>query len=151
MTIRDKATKRKDMASLRKRMDGDDRFMEGHQIRKLRARHRAVPDWAVNDELFRKILLRSFPGCDNSHRAARRAGRWARIVYLFYRMNFSYTYIAKELGCTENRVKMTLRTIRWAAEGRNTATGKRSKGRESYTIQEPYGEVRGDRDERTVS
>src|SRR5689334_8296630 len=58
-----KTTRRRDMAKLRRKMDGDDGFMGGHQIKKVRQLigQRDTPEWSASDTEVRKVLLRAFP------------------------------------------------------------------------------------------
>lgn len=113
-----KLTRKKDMNRLRRRMDGDDNFMNAHQIKKIRTREREVPAWALNDKEVRKVLLRAFPGLHNNNSVAKQAGRWTRLIHLYYRVQMSNSQVAKEMGETLNRVKMTLKSIRRVARGR---------------------------------
>lgn len=143
-----KLTRRKDMNKLRRRMDGDDGFMNAHQIKKIRTREREVPAWTLNDEEVRKVLLRAFPGLRHNRtpvnkRAGRsrqanrslaqRAGRWTRILHLYYRVQMSNSQVAKEMGETLNAIKMTLKSIRRVARGRRANNiaplGLRPRGR----------------------
>lgn len=128
-----KLTRRKDMQKLRRRMDGDDGFMNAHQIKKIRTREREIPAWTLNDKEIRKVLLRAFPGLYRNYSSkpkrvgrsrqasrtlAQRAGRWTRIIHLYYRVQMSNSQVAKEMGETLNAIKMTLKSIRRVANGR---------------------------------
>lgn len=125
-----KLTRKKDMARLRHKMDGDDGFMRAHQIKKIRTREREVPAWTLNDAEVRKVILRAFPTTRSSRAAFQRsrqplrsiaqaAGRWMRIIHLYYRMQMSNSQVAKEMGESLNTVKMTLKSIRRVARGQN--------------------------------
>jgi hypothetical protein len=108
---------KKDMARLRRRMDGDDRFMGAHQIKKIRTREREIPEWTLDDAEVRKVLLRAFPGLRTSQKQAIRAGRWMRLIHLFYRVQLSNSQVAREMGESLNATKMTLKSIRRVARG----------------------------------
>jgi DNA-binding CsgD family transcriptional regulator len=124
---------KKDMARLRRRMDGSDSFMEGHQITKIRTRARAIPEWALNDEAVKTLLLRVFPKLHvRNSPSARAAGRWLRIIHLYYRAQISNTQISKEMNMTLNAVKMVLKGIRRIERGRkydNRGPWKQARGR----------------------
>jgi hypothetical protein len=119
-----KLTRKRDMARLRGRMDGNDSFMTAHQIKKIRTREREIPLWTLNDKEVRKVLLRSFPNLRTNNKAAISAGRWMRLIHLYYRVQMSNSQVAKEMNMTLNAVKMALKGIRRVAQGRrmdNTA------------------------------
>ena len=128
-----KMTRKRDMKRLRGKVDGDDSFMSAHQIKKIRTRERVIPPWTLNDKEVQKILLRSFPSLHKNHSAALRAGRWTRIIHLYYRVQMSNSQVAKEMGMTLNAVKMVLKGIRRVARGRNAKNtamlGLRPRGR----------------------
>jgi hypothetical protein len=133
MAVDQKTTRRKDMAKLRRKMDGDDGFMAGHQIKKIRTREREIPEWTLSDEQVQKVLLRAFPGFRKNPNVAKRAGRWVRIIHLYYRVQMSNSQVAKEMGESLNAVKMTLKGIRRVAKGRRASNtgelGLRPRGR----------------------
>jgi DNA-directed RNA polymerase specialized sigma24 family protein len=118
MAIDQKTTRKKDMAKLRRRIDGDDNFMSAHQIKKIRTRERDIPAWTLNNKEVQKVLLRAFPNLQNSRRMAARAGRWMRLIHLYYRVQMSNSQVAKEMGVNLNTVKMALKAIRRVARGR---------------------------------
>lgn len=101
---------------------GSDLFMRGgHQIinRNLanaRAKRKAAP-WATNDDEVQKILLRAFPKLARDEKQRKRAGRWLRIIHLFYRSGMSSGEVAAELKETPYRIRDTLRGIRHVAAG----------------------------------
>jgi hypothetical protein len=111
-------TRKKDMDKLRRRLDGDDRFFGSHQIKKIRTRERDIPTWTLNDKEVRKILLRVFPLLKTHPASQRMAGRWSRIIHLYYRVQMSNSQVAKEMGMTLNALKMVLKSIRRVAKGR---------------------------------
>jgi hypothetical protein len=119
-----KLTRRKDMNKLRRKMDGDDGFMNAHQIKKIRTRERVIPPWTLNDKEVQTVLLRAFPGLHKNNAVAKQAGRWTRIIHLYYRVQMSNSQVAKEMGETLNRIKMTLKSIRRVAKGRRADNTK---------------------------
>jgi hypothetical protein len=127
-----KLTRKKDMARLRRKMDGDDGFMQAHQIKKIRTREREIPAWTLNDAEVQKVLIRAFPLLKTRAASQKAAGRWARIIHLYYRVQMSNSQVAKEMGEGLNRVKMTLKGIRRVARGRrcdNSGPWLRPRGR----------------------
>jgi hypothetical protein len=115
-----KTIRKKDMQRLRGKVDGDDNFMSAHQIKKIRTRERVIPPWTLNDKEVRKVLLRAFPSLHTSQSAARSAGRWTRLIHLYYRVQMSNSQVAKEMGMTLNATKMALKSIRRVARGQRT-------------------------------
>lgn len=136
----DKQTRKKDMAKLRLRMDGDDTFMGAHQIKKVRVQigQKDTPAWAMNDAAVRKLLLQSFPlltdtrpGLRGQGRSAERrrfaAARWNQAINLVYRVGMPYNHAAEEMNISVGALRSMLRNIRRAARGL-WANGKRLKG-----------------------
>lgn len=126
-----KTMHKKDMAKLRSRMDGDDRFFGSHQIKKVRTREREIPEWTLDDKEVRKVLLRGFPSLHKTDAAKKGAGRWMRLIHLYYRVQMPIQQVAKEMGLNKNATKMLLKSIRRVARGqRADNTGPlRLKGR----------------------
>lgn len=116
--------RRKDMNKLRRRMDGDDGFMTAHQIKKIRTRERKIPAWTLNDKEVQTVLLRAFPTLHKNRKVAKRAGRWARIIHLYYRVQMPINLLAREMGMTKGSTKMMLVSIRRVAQGKRSDTGK---------------------------
>ena len=119
---------------LRGRFDGRDPFMtRGHQIIKMRRGNHEIPEWVKDAEKFRKILLRSFPKMATNKRQRAGAGRWVRLVYLYYNLNMTTGQVAVEMKMSIPSVKFTLVCIRRVSKGiRANGTGKigeRPRGR----------------------
>lgn len=119
-----KTTRKKDWMKLRRKMDGDDSFMNSHQIKKIRTMEREIPTWTLNDKEVRVVLLRAFPNLHKDRAAAKQAGRWTRLIHLYYRVQMSNSQVAKEMGEGLNRTKMTLKSIRRVARGRRADNTK---------------------------
>jgi len=108
----------KDFEQLRTKFDSKDGFVSsGHQIKKIRAHSRVVPDWTADDQAVQKLLLRSFPNLKTSPYQRKFAGRWVRVIHLFYRMGLSRTEIAKEMRVRDRVIKDALRSIKRASRG----------------------------------
>jgi hypothetical protein len=119
------------MAGLRKRMDGDEGFMSAHQIKKTRVHigQKSTPSWATNDAEVRKILLGSFPKLVNNTKQRSAAARWSQAIVLVYRLGFSYSHAAAEMGITYLALESMLRNIRRAAKGLRSDTNKPRNGK----------------------
>jgi hypothetical protein len=120
-------------AELRQYFESNDPFMyKGHRISKKLQRERDVPSWTLNNSQTKKVLLRSFPNLLGDPKQRIRAGRWLRVIDLFFRQNWSQTDVAAELKMSYDSVHTLLRNIRRAGDGlRCDGTGKLSlkKGR----------------------
>jgi hypothetical protein len=115
---RKKSNNNKDFEQLRTKMDKDDPFISGgHQIKKIRTRKKDVPLWATNNVETRKLLLRAFPKLKTSPLQRKRAGRWAAVITMFYRMNMANSQIAAELKTKRSTIDLILQRIRWCAKG----------------------------------
>ena len=108
-------------------MDGDDAFIAGHQIKKIRRQKRPAPEWARHSKQVRGLLLRSFPKLDKDGKQRKRAGRWARIIHLYFVQGFTYSQVADELGEKGQRVRSSIQHIH------NAARGHRANGTGVYT------------------
>lgn len=94
-------------------IDADDVFSEGFQIRKIRGGYKKpLPYVARTPFATREFLLKVFPKLQTCPKQRVRAGRWARIITLFYLNNWSEVEVAQEMGLTSNAVKMILRKLR---------------------------------------
>ncbi len=123
-----KTTHKKDMSKLRKRMDGNDSFMNAHQIKKVRVLfgQKDTPAWATSDIEVRKILLRSFPLLGSNKAQRQSAARWMQAITLIYRLGMPYNHAAAEMGTTVSTLRSLLRNIRRSALGfRANGSGKR--------------------------
>ena len=96
------------------------------------------PEWAVNNDLLRQVLLRSFPRMWTNETQLRRALLWMEIIYLFFRRGLPAKAVAMRLfnndyaeekrpwlasANPEKYIEDTVRRIR------RTATGLRSTGK----------------------
>lgn len=115
-----------DAAAIRKKIDAGEAF--GHQIIKPLNRERKIPEWAQSDEQVQIILQRSFPKLKTNPKQRQRAGRWARIIQLFYRSKMTGTHVAEELGISYHRFENLLCAIKRAANGkRANGSGARTR------------------------
>jgi hypothetical protein len=119
---------------LRKSFDGSESFMtRGHQIIKVRRGNRKTPTWVKDRKKVQQILLHSFPKMQTNALQRERAGRWARIIHLYFKVQMTYGQVAEELGMPPRRVEGIIRSIHRAASGRKAngkgQAGKRPTGR----------------------
>jgi hypothetical protein len=89
----------------------------GHQVVKARRQERKTPEWANNDGKIREFVTRAFPKLSTSARQQEGARRWVRVVYLYFRMGYTYTQTAEEMNLTSGQVLGILRNLRRAAKG----------------------------------
>ena len=87
-----------------------------------------IPLWVYENKKVREILLRAFPKLDLDPVQRRGAGRWARIIHLYYRLKWSRGQIAKEMGLQYYTVNDLIRSIKRVAAGkRANGTGLRGQ------------------------
>lgn len=104
-----------DFERLRSQVDGDDRFMRSHRVKKIRtALPRSVPDWTQSDRSVRHFLLHTFPVLrgpfwllriavmpkrqrDRARRQLERAAICYEVLYMFYRCAQTEGEIAEAL------------------------------------------------------
>jgi hypothetical protein len=116
---------------------GSDHFMSaGHQIinsnRAYAGPRRKKARWAYRDESVQQLLLRAFPKLATDKKHRERAGRWARVIQLYYRYGLSYGAVAAEMKTSTKYVRTLLRNIRRAAAGAPcNGINKRRKSKES--------------------
>ena len=102
-------------------MDGKEQFMRsGHQILVERKHKKKIPKWAQDDKQVQKIILRSFPKWRTDTRQSQRAGRWARIIQLYFRLGRTHGQIAEEMKISYDSVRSLIRAIKRVAKGKRT-------------------------------
>jgi hypothetical protein len=113
---------------LRGLLDGNDTFAQGgHQIIKIRRPRKQIPVWVYDFPKIQEMLLRSFPKMIKDADQRKRAGRWARVINLYFRQQWTRGQIADELGMTYNHVNALIAGIKYAAKGLTTEGKKRLK------------------------
>lgn len=118
---------------LRRVLDGNDTFAQGgHQILKIRRPKKKIPDWVNDNQKIKEMLFRAFPKMISNSNQRKRAGRWARVINLYFKQQWSRGQIAEELDWTYCAVDQAIRGIKRAAEGRRfdgrgMLTGKRGR------------------------
>lgn len=122
---------------LRTKIDGSDTFFEGHRIIKQRRGNagnktgvpRTCPDWAKDNAKIRALLLRSFPKLLTDEKQRLKAGRWARVIQMYYRSQMTHGQICNELDLTLPTILSMIRNIDRVvkgkrADGRGNLSGK---------------------------
>jgi hypothetical protein len=89
----------------------------GHQIVKARRQERKTPDWANNDGKIREFVTRAFPKLSTNTRQQEGARRWVRVVYLYFRMGYTYTQTAEEMNLTSGQIRGIIQSLKRAANG----------------------------------
>lgn len=118
---------------LRGSFDPKDSFLSsGHQVVQARSNKRETPDWAMSNARVREILLRSFPKLKTETRQRNAAARWMWVIQLYYRLGYTYTQVAEEIGSSPVKVENVIRSIKRVvqglrADGRGRLTGKRGR------------------------
>jgi hypothetical protein len=116
------------MTALRKKVDGNDRFMDAHQIMKISTKEREVPEWALNDGEVQRILLVLFPSWKTHSRQRKRAGIYARIIHLYWRMKLPETVVTREMGISKILLDRKIQTLTRTAKGLNNRGVPRKRG-----------------------
>lgn len=121
------ANERDAFGELRRRFDSNDPFMTGgHRLLKMRRYQRSVPEWARSDEEVRKLLLRSFPKLQDNDLQRKRAAVWTRVIHLYFRLGYTYSYVAGEMELSDKKIENVVQAIHYAASGK-TAKGRPRK------------------------
>lgn len=117
-------------SQLRKTVGGNETFFQGHQTVGARTYAREAPEWTKNDAEIKKLLLKVFPklATDSGQRAS--AARWASVIHLYYRLGYTRSQIAEEIGSTDVKIHGVIRSIARAYRGlRADGSGARSNRR----------------------
>lgn len=121
---------------LRGIIDSNDPMMTGHQILTIRTTPREIPEWTKSDKEIRKVLLRAFPKWDEQPQQRRQAGRWIRIINLYFKLQWTRSQIAEEMELTPDTVSSLIRAIKRAGQGRQAngrgALGMRPRGNPAW-------------------
>jgi len=105
--------------TLRNKLDGSDGFMEGHQIMKVATKEREVPEWALSNKEVQRVLNCAFPKLKTRAAQKRKAAIWARIIYLYYRMEQPRQVVAREMDLTKEELNHYIQYITFAERGLN--------------------------------
>jgi hypothetical protein len=91
-----------DYHKLRQKFDGSDQIIRGLKVfgNGLAGHDQRVantPEWVRNDAAVRAVLLRAFPKWNTNPTQHERAGRWARIINLYFILGYPASRVAMEL------------------------------------------------------
>jgi len=119
----------KDFQQLRKVFEGGDPFMTGgHQVVGLRKRKRVIPEWTRSNKAVRAVLIQAFPKLANDLKQRARASCWARIIHLFFRLQWTSRQISEEMQMKIGDVRRKIVSITRVAAGLRANTGKNRQG-----------------------
>jgi len=99
-------------SSARRRANGNE-LNDHHAVRK-RTHQRMIPAWTMRDDQVRKVLGRLFPEHDKDARES--AGRFLRIIYLYFRANQWVRTIAEAVGISVRAVENVVQRARKVGE-----------------------------------
>lgn len=109
---------------LRTILDSDDLFLTSHQITKKRSHIKRCPEWVKHDRQIKELLKFVFPRLieksDKGSAQRKRAGRWARVIHLYFRTNLTYKETAEEMGEKPKTIEGIIRRVLLASEGKRT-------------------------------
>jgi hypothetical protein len=103
------------VAKLQSQVSFDEPFSYG--VVKARTYKRGVPAWAFNDKKVRALILRAFPKMASSPTHKAGAGRWGAVIHLYFRMGYTRSQIAEELGSSTQKVHGVIRSILRVSKG----------------------------------
>jgi hypothetical protein len=103
------------------------RTADGMQILTASEEEIEFPEWAKTDEGIRNIISTAFPKMNSSALQRSRAGRWARVLYLYYKLRWSFSDIAEEMNVETKVVRNILWRSVLVGQGKKAnGTGKRA-------------------------
>jgi hypothetical protein len=124
-------------SQLRKVVDTSDLFIsDGNQDVGARQYARLVPAWAKSDKAIKSLLLRSFPKLATDPKQREAAGRWAAVINLYFRLGYTRSQVAEEIGSSSGKVHGVIRNISRVinglrANGSGLRGGKRGRRKKS--------------------
>src|ERR1700752_1077416 len=112
------------MRKLKNVIDQSDSFVGAHRIVHARSYKRKPPSWACNDRKVRDLLLRSFPKMASDKKQHEASARWGAVIHLYFRMGYTESQVAEEIGSTTTKVHFVVRSIFRVSKGlRANGTG----------------------------
>lgn len=88
-----------------------------HGVVKPRTYKKRIPLWAVNDSKIKELIQRSFPNWQSNPRMRDDAARWAAVIHLYFRVGYTRSQIAHEIGSTDCKISGIIRSIKRASLG----------------------------------
>lgn len=123
-------------AQLRRLFDGDEHLMSSLQIEAFPQNERTdPPDWVFSNALVRTVILSEFPSLERRGlEYRRRAGRWAAVIYLFFRCQLPESEVSRLLGGSPNSIECLVRKVK-----RIAFNVLQEKCNQRDAIKTPYG------------
>lgn len=87
------------------------------QIVQARTYRRASPIWTKSDKKIQELITRSFPKVQSSPTQRAAAAKWVSVIHLYFRMGYTRSQIAHELGSTYTKIKGIIRSITRVSKG----------------------------------
>lgn len=112
------------------RAAGIDAFTGGFQVGAARTYKRKPQIWANSQKEIRKVLLTAFPKQATNPKERDRAGRWLRVIHLYYRLGYTYKQVAEEIGVKPRLVARMLYRINRVQKGLRSDSKKARGGTE---------------------
>jgi hypothetical protein len=136
-----KAHRQKDWGRLRRVVDGNDPFMQGHDVRGgAMASHASrcgqmqeSDPWAFDNKLVRELIDRVFPEWRTDARQYKQSTAWIGIIQLYFRVCLTASVVAIQMRKSGFRkvgakdVEDYVRRIRQAARSQGNTKGKPRK------------------------
>ena|SRR5665213_2091935 len=89
----------RDFKNLNAVLDSRDGFtVNGHQVKWIRTHKKTIPAWAYDDVAIQKILLAAFPKLAINQKQRDQAGRWLRVIHLYFRLGYTARLVARDLN-----------------------------------------------------
>jgi len=137
-----------DLSWLRsKYLDGNDRFMKGCRVARLRVAKRKFPELFLKDAATAAFLRMRFPLMNLPGRDKDQALRWLVVIHRHWRGSEAAQTIEEEKGWKPGTVASLAQQIRWAADGLRLdgrpRTGNR-RGRPKKKVQDLGAESAAD-------
>lgn len=96
---------------------GVDAFTGGFQVGAARTYKRQPQMWSNSQNEIKRILLTAFPRQATNPKQRERAGRWVRIIYLYYRLGYTSAQVAEELNMSKDNVRRMASNINRVRKG----------------------------------
>lgn len=95
------------------------------EVVRARTYDRTTPLWTKSDKKIQVLVARAFPKIRDSERQREAAARWVAVIHLYFRMGYTRSQIAEELGSTVAKVHGVIRSILRVSNGlRADGSGK---------------------------
>lgn len=106
--------------------------LRGYQVTKAFERKKKFsPDWALDDNKVKDLLLLCFPKSQTSSSQRKSAGRWALVINYYFKLNYTAPQTAQEMSVKTHIVDSIIARIHKALSGltSNSRERKGARGR----------------------